>query len=370
MLMYNKKMNIIINFLISISFFLLISCSTDGTISAQAEYDQAEPRSSSELILPPGLTAPEYNATYKMLYLKSTPSGYQLNKFTDMNIVEEGSQRWLVIKNKNVSQVLPMVLGFLKDQHVNVKYENPNIGLVQTEWFDKNSTVTQGKMHEFLGWIGLVKEATRAPSWYNFRINLWQNGNDTEMFVTDYHVIETISAEGKNPTKNWVTIPANPQLELDFLLQFVNFVKFGGSMIEAVNQNNHEDNNYPIKISNRDKIVGNTLIIYDAFDQAWWRTGIALGRVGLGVADKNRSLGELYVYPLPEDVVNQDPGTFKRLFGDDKTNVAIPKPKYVIKLLSKGSETQLTFAMYPGATDSEFAENQRKYINNLAKQLK
>lgn len=365
-----RKTKFITNMLLVAGFLLLlISCSTDGTISSQAEYDQAVPRSSSELILPPGLTPPEYNSTYKMLYLESKPNGYQLNKFTDMNIVEGGSQRWLVIKNKNVSQVIPLVILFLNNQNVNVKYENPNIGLIQTEWFDKNNAAKQGKMHEFLGWIGLVKEAIATPSLYNFRINLWQNGNDTEMFVTDYHIIETLPAN-KNESSSWLSIPPNPQIELDFLIQFVNFIKFGNSVIEASNQNNHDAGNYQDKVVARDKVVENTLIIYDTFDQSWWRTGIALGRVGLGVSDKNRSSGELYVYPLQNDVTNEDPGAFKRLFGDDKTEVALPKPKYIVKLIPVGNETKLTVEMYPGATDEQFAENRRKYINNLAKQLK
>lgn len=355
--------------LVVVIFLLLISCSTDGTINSQAEYDQAVPRSSSELILPPGLMAPEYNSTYKMLYLESKPNGYQLNKFTDMNIVEGGSQRWLVIKNKNVSQVIPQVISFLKNQRVNVKYENPNIGLVQSEWFDKNNAAKQGKMHEFLGWIGLVKEATAAPSLYNFRINLWQNGNDTEMFVTDYHIIETLP-DNKNESRSWVSIPPNPQIELDFLIQFVNFVKFGGSVIEASNSSGGDTGYSQVKVVVRDKVVENTLIIYDTFEQSWWRTGIAIGRVGLGIADKNRSSGELYVYPLQNDVTNEDPGAFKRLFGDDKTEVALPKSKYIVKLIPVGNETKLTFEMYPGATDPQFTENRRKYINNLAKQLK
>lgn len=368
--MQNKYMKSIINTSVVASLLLLINaCANDGTINSQAEYDKVEPRSSSELILPPGLTAPEFNSTYKMLYAESAPNNYELNRFTDMNIMEGGSQRWMVIKNKNVNQVMPLVISFLQQQNVHIKYQNKNVGLIQTDWFDKNNATKQGKMHEFLGWIGLAKDVKAAPSLYNFRVNLWQNGSNTEMFVTDSHIIETVSENNKEPNQ-WTSIAPNPQLELDFLMQFMAFVKFGPGILESTNLSTHNNDNYQNNVVARDKIIGTTLIIYDTFDQAWWRTSVALERVGLGVSDRNRSAGELYVYPLQNDVTNQDPGTFKRLFGDDQASVALPKAKYTVKLIANGNETKLTIDIYPGATDGNFADNQRKYINNLAKQLK
>lgn len=365
--MLNK--NLLINLLLMLIFVLtLADCANQGTASSQAEYEAATPLTSSELIMPPGLTAPETSSTYKMLYLESAPNSYQMNKFVDMDIVSGGTEKWLVIKNKGVNQVFPMVAAFLKSQNVGVKYRNLNIGLIQTDWIDQNDVTKKGAMHEFLGWIGLVKDEKSMPSMFNFRVNLWQSGNDTQMFVTDYQVNETIATNGNSTT--WVSIPPNPQLELDFLVQFMAFAKFGPGVIEPLNVANNEHYTAVVKDVVRDKLVDKTLILYDNFDQSWWRASIALERVGLGISDRNRSLGELYVYPLQNEVVNKDPGSFKRMFGDDTTNVTLPKPKYVIKLAVDGADTKLTFSLYPGAVDQDFVANQKRYLDGLATQLK
>jgi uncharacterized lipoprotein len=117
-------------------------------------------------------------------------------------------------------------------------------------------------------------------------------------------------------------------------------------------------------------LQGTTLVIYDSFDRAWWRTGLALERVGLGVTDKNRSLGEYYVFPLQSQVDNPNPGVLDRWFGNNKSNLQLPKAIYTVKLVGKtDSATNLTVSLYPGATDKDFTKNQAKYLGDLLKQL-
>lgn len=369
-----------------ICLFALIfcgACASDGTINAQAEYEQATPRPSSELIVPPGLISPDVNSNYKMLYLSPEQNTYQLDKVTNMHIMQGGSERWLVIKNKNVNQVFPTMIAYLKQQGVHIKYQNQSIGLIQTDWFDKNNVAKTSTVHQFFEWIGLSHGMNALPSLYTFRVNLWQNKNDTQIFVTDYqmNVVPTdvipaskqdIKTESGVASKTWMSVPPNPQLELDFLMQFMAFVKLGPDEIKPNTITLENVATLPStepKVA-RDKLNGSTLILNDSFDRAWWRTGLALERVGLGVADKNRSLGEFYVYPLQDDVDNPDPSTFSRWFGDDKTNVQLPKAKYKIKLVSTGTQTTLTVEPYTGTMDADFVKSQQKYLTDLTTQLK
>ena len=367
-----KSITFIFSFAFILALFLIItSCASDeDTISSQGEYAKAQPLSSSQLIMPPGLTEPEASSTYRMIYNKSNPNSYELGKLPDMSIVAGGAERWLVIKNKNVNQVFPLVVSFLKQQNLRIKYQNVTIGLIQTDWFDESDADKGGVMSQFLGWIGLARNVKAMPSLYNFRINLWQNGNDIDVFVTDYQINAALELSGKAESSIWVSVPPSPQIELDFLTQFMAFIKFGSGVIELADPANHD--NVLAKVSNvaRDKMLGDTIMIYDTFDQAWWRTSIALERAGLGVADKNRSAGEFYVYQLQNDITNKDPGSFKRMFGDDTTSVAIPKPKYIVKLKTEANVVQLTFDLYPKAIDKDFTKNKKKYLDNLAKQLK
>lgn len=348
---------------------LLNACSTEGTPSSQAEYENVKPLPSSELIVPPGLKAPKTDGTYKMLYPEATKDTYQLGTITDMHIVAGGTERWLVINNKTVNQVFPIVEAFLNSQHIHTKYQNPNIGLIQTDWVDRNLAEHTGKMHEFLGWIGLVKDIKVLPSLYTFRVNIWQNGDNVDLFVTDYQINQTSSSKPQTPV--WVSIPPDPQVELDFLTQFMAFVNYGPGVVLPTNKATQENLALLKNQAARAKLDGDTLIIYDNFDQAWWRTSIALERIGLGIFSKNHSTGEFYVFALQSDITNTDPGSFKRLFGDDTNNVSVPKPKYTVKLSTLGTKTYLTMKLYPGVVDLDFANStQKRYLAGLFQQLK
>lgn len=376
--------------LLALSLILGACASGDGTINSQAEYEQATPRNTSDLTVPPGLIAPTVNDTYSMLHGVSSGGGYKLDKIEDMSIVASGSERWLVAKNTTVDKVFPMMLSYIRQQGMTIKYQNKSIGLIQTAWFNKNAVESRGASRQFFDWIGMKSGVAALPSLYTFRVNLWQNESTTTIFVTDYQMdmragecdvatsskdIPLANPAGLATSKdaNWVSVPSDPQLELDFLLQFIAYAKSGAdvSLEKPMSGNLGMVAAGTTAVASEDKLVGNKLELYNTFDRAWWRTGLALERVGLGVTDRNRSAGEFYTYPLQAEVANDDPGSFSRWFGDDKSTLQLPKAKYTIKLVSNGTVTTLTLEPYAGtAVDKDFAKKQAKYLAELANQLK
>lgn len=350
------------------SLSLIVACST---IDTTAEYSSGTPRSTGSLATPPGLSAPDSgDSSYKML--TGQPQGYELQKINNMRIVQSGSQRWLQVDNRSVNQVWPTVLAYLNELGLTVKYQNQGIGLIQTDWANRNNNVHETGIRAFFDWVGWGGMYS-LPSQFMFRVNLWQDGNNALIFVTDFQMNEVypkcippkyskVEYSNNAPT-SWMPLPPDPQLELDFLTRYM---AYAGATPQEVKQQVAQ-----VKAQAKMAYIqGTQLVVIDQFDRAWWRSGLALERVGLGVTDKNRSLGEYYVYPLQSQVDNPDPGFLSRWFGSDKNNLKMPTPKYTVKLTAQGDKTMLTITPYNNQTpDKYFDQTRSKYLDELVKQL-
>jgi outer membrane protein assembly factor BamC len=355
-------------------FVLVAACSTSND---SQNYGAATARSTSNLTMPPGLTAPDTNSNYKMLETKQ--EGYALNQVRDMQIVQAGSERWLLIKRKSVDQVWPMMQAFINQQGFNIKFQNKNVGLIQTDWVTRSTVVPETGVRALFDWVGWGNMYS-LQSQYMYRITMWQNESDTLVFVTDYqmnevypgciaNVSQTIKVQpSDNQATKWMPVQPDPALELGFLMQFMAFsgltpeeAKKAAAVVVAQAKESS---------TAEASVRGTTLIINDQFDRAWWRTGIALERAELGVADKNRTLGEYYVYPLQSQVNNPDPGFLDNLFGTSKNELKMPTAKYTVKLQANGNQTNLTINLYQGATDVNFSRHQESYLDALQKQLR
>ncbi len=354
---------------VGICTFMLNSCST---IDTTREYSDASPRN-ADLVVPPGLSSPELNTNYAFVggnsTSKSLQSGYQLDQVKGMRIAQGGSQRWLVIDNKKVDQIWPMMLGYINQLGLSIKYQNPNVGLLQTDWATRNTNVKETGVRNLFSSIGWGSMYSLSAQ-YMYRVTLWQQESNTLVFVTNYQMDEVYPGCVTNPNMNknyttndqvtkWMPVPPDPQLELNFLMQFMGFAGFSQEQVkQAVAVIVSAPKQAELKL---DKIT-----INDTFDRAWWRTGLALERAGLGVNDKNRDLGEYYVYKLQSQIDNSDNGWF----GGSKADLVMPKPEYTVKLITSGANTVLTLLPYDGATvDKNFEADRSKYLNALLQQL-
>ncbi len=270
-----------------------------------------------------------------------------------------------------------MLIAFLNQQGIGIKYSNKSVGLVQTNWVARDTIVPETGIRAFFGWAGMGSQYSLDAK-YMFRVNLWQNESNTQMFVTNYEMDEVYPNCVNNLNQNiriapsdaqatkWMPLPPNPQMELSFLMQFMAFAGLNpDSVKQIVTKAEVMESAVPQAV-----LVGTTLVINDPFDRAWWRTSIALERAGLGVTDRNRSLGEFYVYPLRANADNPNPDAFERWFGKDKSKLEMPKAKYTIKLVVDGDKTDLTLEEYPNTIDNKFVEHQKQYLDALQIQLK
>lgn len=356
-----------------LSAIVLAACSA---VDSQAVFTSSAPRQTVDLATPPGLTSPDLTTNYKMVP-KAQQQGYQVANVTNMYIATGGSQRWLVIESQNVNTVWPLVIAYVGQVGLTVKYQNQSIGVIQSDWASRNTAVPQGaSLRGLFSWIGLGNMYS-LNSMYMYRVTLWQDGNNVIMMDSNYQMDEeylgchspgitntsSLASSDQQQTK-WTPRPSNPQLELEFLTQYMTFA---GSPAEQIKKAVAAVQ-APAKNA---VVVNNQVVVNDQFDRVWWRAALALDRVGLGVVDKNRSVGEYYVYPLQSQIDNPDPSFIQKWFSNESGNaVNVPKALYTAKLTAQGNQTTISLKLYDSSSmDPNFVDNQKKYLDGLAAQL-
>ena len=252
---------------------IMVACSTSN-FDFQGDYGAAIPRTSSNLAVPPGLVSPDTSSNYKMLDAKQ--DRYVLSNVKDMQIVQAGSERWLLIKGKSVDKVWPIMQAFINQQGLSIKFQNQNMGLIQTNWSIRDTSVPKTGVRKFFDWVGLGGSYSLG-SQYMYRITLWQNESDTQVFVSDYQINEVYPGCVTNLNENirvqpsdaqatkWIPVQPDPALELGFLMQFMAFSGYAPEEAKHVVSANVS----AAKESATDAayLVGMTLVINDNFDR-------------------------------------------------------------------------------------------------------
>lgn len=374
--------------------FTLLGCSTtDNQL-----YKSTTPRDTYILLTPPDLISPDTSNGLKLQtesnnLISNNDSYVSPSTIGGMELVNTGSQRWLVVKNSQVDLVWGSLIGFVEQMGLTVKYKNRALGVIQTDWATRNTTVPQkSAVRDVFSWVGWGSMYS-LDARYSYRIMVSQSGNDIVLMVSHYEMDEVYAgcqtanassiagrwkASSDDQRSMWMAVPPNPQLELEFLTQYM---LFGGKITKVqaeaiVAENKISENNLPIT---KDDMI----LIPDTLDRAWWRVAIALNRVGLGISDKNRERGEYYVYPLKTQVDAPDKNEVSEFFskwftGDaDKniTDVKLPDPLYTVKLsnaVSQKNEVQLNFERFGDGQmkETDFIVERKKYLTGLAQELK
>ena len=110
---------------------------------------------------------------------------------------------------------------------------------------------------------------------------------------------ETFVNEGKAETM-WQPRPADPELEAEMLGRFMMRMGISEEKVKLAAQK--PDANQPQRAS----VQGEAVLVNDAFDRAWRRTGLALDRIGLLVTDRDRSQGVYYIRPAQAEMDKSD----------------------------------------------------------------
>lgn len=282
----------------------------------------------------------------------ASPEGVRLEK--------SGTQRWLVV-NAPAEKIWPVIRDFWIDQGFAVRLENPQLGIMETEWIDSEAIKKDDSGNigdKFDKWLDKLSGFADKKK-FRTRLDLGDAANTTEIYMT-HRSVTGAPDDGKNrvktnlgeidtgyraEAKNVQTADAR-DAELDAELLRRLMVKLGieeqksKSILAQANTTKHAD-------VAKEADGSATLMLNDAFDRAWRRVGLALDRIGFVIEDKDRSNGLFYVRYADVDIDDspkKQKGFFESLKfwgnSDDKkdTSAAKDDKSMVEKLKSWGND--------------------------------
>ncbi len=265
----------------------------------------------------------------------ASPEGVRLEK--------AGAQRWLVV-NAPAEKIWPVIREFWTDMGFAVRVENPQLGVMETEWIDSEAIKKDesGNLGDkFDKWLDKLSGFADKKK-FRTRLDRGNEANTTEIYMTHRSVsgapddgknrvvtqlgeIETgYKADAKTAAQNDAR---DEELDAELLRRLM--VKLG---VEEQKSKSIIAQGVVLK---RAEVVKETdgsatLLLNDPFDRAWRRVGLALDRIGFVIEDKDRSSGVFFVRYADvdiDDAPKKKKGLVESLkfWGDDDKKDAEPK---------------------------------------------
>ena len=284
----------------------------------------------------------------------------------DMRIERSGDERWLVTK-LTPEQVWPQLRAFWLERGFNIVVENPQAGVLETDWAENRAKLPQDIIRNTLGRVldSLYSTGERDK----FRTRLERTAGGSEIYISHRGLQEVYVSAQRDQTM-WTNRPADHQLEAEFLSLLM--VKLGARPEEA---RNVVAAAAPSAQPARARMLAGqpaALRVDESFERAWRRVGLALDRSGFTVEDRDRAAGTYFVrYADPKNIAPQEqPGFFKRLFsfgrGDKSENTALNRYRIAVK--GEGDATTVSVLDAQGAP--ERTEIGQRIVSLLLEDLK
>jgi len=284
---------------------LLCACGSMGEFLEGKKVDYKSAGKLPPLDIPPDLTAPARDNRYAVPdggKAATTLSGYQAERAQarpgagavlpaaeGVRVQRDGNQRWLVV-DAPPEKLWPLVKEFWQESGFLLRQEMPEAGIMETEWAENRALIPQGWLRRTLG--GLLEQAHSTPERDKYRTRLERTPTGgTEVYISHRGMAEVYVSEERAQTM-WQPRPADPELEAEFLRRLMVRLdtpeEKAKAMLAAAAP--------PQRAALKKGLDGQELLeVFEPFDRAWRRIGLALDRVGFTVEDRDRQKGVFFV---------------------------------------------------------------------------
>jgi outer membrane protein assembly factor BamC len=307
---------------------VLGACGSTGEFFVGGKVDYKIAGKLPPLEVPPDLTAPARDNRYAVPEggkAATTLSGYQAERAQarpgtgavlpaaeGVRVAREGNQRWLVVDSPP-EKLWPLVKEFWQESGFLLRQEMPESGIRETEWAENRATVPESWLRRTLGGLFDSLHSTSERDKYRTRLERTPTGG-TEVYISHRGMVQiNTAAEGYDgsSTLGWQARPADPELEAEFLRRLL--VRLGTPEVQAKAMLAAAAP--PQRAALKKGLDGQELLeVFEPFDRAWRRVGLALDRVGFTVEDRDRQKGMYFVrYADPEAEMERKKGAFSWL---------------------------------------------------------
>ena len=311
------------------------------------------------------------SATFSAYSADRTPAAQAKNSVVlptvdKIRVERTGNQRWLVV-TAPADKLWGPVKDFWQENGFIVVIERPEAGVMETDWAENRAKIGDDIIRNTIGKFLDSVYSTGERDKFRTRFEPGAEPGTTDIFISHRGMEEVYTSSAKDDTR-WQPRAADPELEADMLRRMM--VRLG-----AENQRAEAGlAAASVKAEPRAKLAGNndgtgTLEVYERFDRAWRRVGLALDRVGFTVEDRDRSKGLYFVrYVDPDASKKKDGGWVDKLsFWKSSEPVVNPKTPYRIHVSESGQNTVVRVLTTEGGVDQ--SETAKKILGLLYQQL-
>jgi outer membrane protein assembly factor BamC len=307
----------------------LSACSTIGSFAEanKVDYKSASKTITAKLDVPPDLTQIRRDNRFAIPEvsqgaLVASGSSVALTGLKDVRIERSGNQRWLVVK-QTPELLWPTVKEFWTDLGFTLVTENPEAGVLETDWAENRANLPKGWIREAIGKVFDSAYSTGERDKFRTRIERGADGV-VEIHISHRGLLEVYTGK-ENETTSWTARPSDASLEAEMLSRLM--VKLGAGRDTAKAA---VASAAPTQLE-RAKLMSSGGLNYiqmdEGFDRSWRRLGLALDRAGFTVEDRDRSKGIYFVRYIDEDIDAKKKGSggnfFTRLFTTSKSEQEI-----------------------------------------------
>ena len=370
---------------------VLGSCSTATNLLEGKKVDYKSAGQLPPLEIPPDLTTPTRDNRYVVPDTgKSTAtlSGYQADraqqaKFTatnsgvlpaveKMRVERAGTQRWLVV-DEPPEKLWPIVRDFWQENGFLIALSLPEAGVMETDWAENRAKIPQDFVREFLGKILEQLYSTAERDKFRTRLERGASGG-TEIFISHRGMVEQVRdltsqrpADGQGSI--WQPRQPDPELEAEFLRRLM--VRLG-TQADKAKQLVATAAPAPARAAVQTGIGGFEMLeVYEPFDRAWRRVGLALDRVGFTVEDRDRQKGQYFVRYADTDSDMKRKDAEKGLLSKLafwKSSDAVKAEQYRVHIRQFGGKCVVQVLNKDGAAEN--SQTTKRIVSLLLDQLK
>jgi len=375
------------------SVLLLGSCSSvNDWMDGSTKTDYKNVNTLPPLEVPPDLTSPTRDNRYNIPDSVTAQSSATLSRYEQerkeqkpaalaggatpvvlppvdrMHVERAGSQRWLVVEDQTPEKLWPVVRDFWQENGFLIKFEAPDLGVMETDWAESRSKVQEGGIRGLLGKALDQMYSTSERDKYRTRLDRGADGKSTEVYVSHRGMVEVYTT-ARDPQSSapgdtrWQPREADPELEAEFLRRLM--MRLGAQEEKA---RTLTANAVPAqqRAEIRKGLKGEELLeVFEPFDRVWRRVGLALDRVGFTVEDRDRQKGIYFVRYADPESDKDDRSLLAKWFTSDPK---VKAQQYRVQISQGGTTSQVNVLKKDGAADS--SKTAQRILALLHEQLK
>lgn len=314
-------------------------------------------RSAPPLEVPPDLTSSTMRDSLQIPGVDPTYSQYAddegsattqtgpevLPKIENARIERSGDQRWLVVAMKP-DEIWPGLRDFWTAQGFALESEEPDIGVMETEWAARHEPLPAGAIKRALLRVGDALYGVDFRDRYRTRIERGTEPGTVEIYISHQGAEQEVVGDKTNRegigTRVWQPRPNDPGLEAEMLTRLMVFLGVDEQQASTTVAAS-------ARPDPRARLVredgGDAALVLDAgFSQAWRRTGLALDRAGFTVEDRDRSRGLFFLRyaASDDDSRREDAGWLSALkFWGNDDGAEQDEQDYIVRVIGETGDT-------------------------------